>query len=386
MIQKEFEEILSRKCCTLLGAGPMSTNCVDAVIELSNKNNIPIMLIASRRQIECASFGGGYVNNWSTESFANYVQQKDKKNKIILCRDHGGPWQNSKEIQDEFNLIEAMSAAKESFKSDILSGFKVIHIDPSIDIVGKPKLDQVLERLFELYEYCCKVARENNQDILFEIGTEEQSGSTNTQEELEYTLSEVQKFCNQNNLPFPSFVVIQSGTRVMEMRNVGSFDSPFRVENELPPEIQIPKMIEICKKFNIMMKAHNTDYLSNEALAWYPRLGIHSANIAPEFGVEESKAFVSILRENNLVKLLAKFLDISYKSMKWKKWIIDENIISNEDKAIICGHYNFSNKDFLELKSEAKYALNKKGIELDDFLKNHIKNVITRYLVSFGLI
>ena len=30
------------------------------------------------------------------------------------------------------------------------------------------------------------------------------------------------------------------------MRNIGSFDSPFRVENELPPEIQIPKMIEIC--------------------------------------------------------------------------------------------------------------------------------------------
>ena len=31
------------------------------------------------------------------------------------------------------------------------------------------------------------------------------------------------------------------------MRNVGSFDSPFRIENELPPEM-IPND-EICKKF-----------------------------------------------------------------------------------------------------------------------------------------
>ena len=30
---------------------------------------------------------------------------------------------------------------------------------------------------------------------------------------------------------------------------MGSFDSPIRVANELPPEIQIPQMIEICNKY-----------------------------------------------------------------------------------------------------------------------------------------
>ena len=58
---------------------------------------------------------------------------------------------------------------------------------------------------------------------------------------------------------------------VMEMRNVGSFDSPVRI-NELPAEIQLPKMIEICDKHGILMKEHNTDYLSDEALQWHPRL------------------------------------------------------------------------------------------------------------------
>ena len=59
MIKEEFGKILSSKCCTLLGVGPMSINCVDAVIELGNENNIPLMLIASRRQIDSEYFGGG---------------------------------------------------------------------------------------------------------------------------------------------------------------------------------------------------------------------------------------------------------------------------------------------------------------------------------------
>ena len=48
----------------------MSLNCVDASIELADQYNVPIILIASRRQIDSESFGGGYVNNWSTEKFS----------------------------------------------------------------------------------------------------------------------------------------------------------------------------------------------------------------------------------------------------------------------------------------------------------------------------
>ena len=82
----------------------------------------------------------------------------------------------------------------------------------------------------------------------------------------------------------------------MEKRNVGTFDSPLRINNEIPSEIQIPRMIEMCNKHGIFMKEHNTDYLSDEALKWHPRLGIHAANVAPEFSVVETQALVSILR------------------------------------------------------------------------------------------
>ena len=59
----------------------MSKNCVDAAINLANEYKSPIILIASRRQIECEEFGGGYVNNWSTEKFSHYVKSKDKNKK-----------------------------------------------------------------------------------------------------------------------------------------------------------------------------------------------------------------------------------------------------------------------------------------------------------------
>ena len=56
---------------TLLGVGPMSLNCVKAASEVANKFKFPIMLIASRRQIDSRENGGGYVNNWNTENYSN---------------------------------------------------------------------------------------------------------------------------------------------------------------------------------------------------------------------------------------------------------------------------------------------------------------------------
>ena len=73
-----IKEFIKEKQCTLLGIGPMSKNCVDVVIELVNSHKIPIMLIASRRQIESAELGGGYVNNWTTEEFSKYIEKNDK--------------------------------------------------------------------------------------------------------------------------------------------------------------------------------------------------------------------------------------------------------------------------------------------------------------------
>ena len=380
-LQQRLDNYRQGKNCTLLCIGPMSKNCVDATIELADQYKSPLMLIASRRQIDSEQFGGGYVENWSTKQFSDYVRSKDINKNIILARDHGGPWQNELEKNKNMNLKDAMQSAKDSYRADIDAGFHMLHIDPSIDIHSQPTADQILERVYELYDFSWSYAQQKGKDIIFEIGTEEQSGSNNSKEELEYTLESMRKFCKNNKLPFPSFIVIQAGTRVMETKNIGSFDSPIRIANELPPEIQIPQMIDICNKFGIFMKEHNTDYLSTDSLKWQPRLGIHAANIAPEFGVAETRAFISILKEGGHNDLVEEFLKISYESMKWKKWMIKNTDANDTDRAIIAGHYVFSSNEFIKLKAKAL----KKIDNLEDFLKKKVKESILRYMNAFNL-
>lgn len=384
MIKDRLENLMKKRRCTLLGVGPMSKNCVDATIELANDHQVPLMLIASRRQIDSEAFGGGYVNNWTTEEYSRYVIDQDKKGFIILARDHGGPWQNTIEKEQKLSLKRAMESAKKSYEADILSGFEVIHIDPSEDIFGNSTTDQILDRVYELLEFCTSVAQRASKDIAFEIGTEEQSGGTNTREQLEYVLQNVLSFCDKNKIQRPTFIVIQTGTKVMETRNVGTFDWPLRITGELPAEIQVPQMIELCNKYNIFMKEHNTDYLSDEALSWHPKFGIHAANVAPEFGVEETRAFLKLLEDYKLPKLADRFIDLAYNSNKWDKWMLPNTNAGKRERAIIAGHYVFAKPEFQEIKLEAQKST--KDIDIDQYLKDRVKLSIMRYLKAFRLL
>ena len=385
LVNSIYKNIKNKK--TNLAIGPMSKNCVDSVIEISDENKLVLTLIASRRQVEMEEYGGGYVNKWNTQSFSKYVKSKNKNKKILLARDHGGPWQNNIEIQKKFSLKKAMSTAKKSLKEDIDSGFKFLHLDPSIDpFVKKIKLNDAQERLFELLDFCDEYSKKKKIDIFYEIGTEEQSGTTVDFEEFEDNLITIFKFCKKNKIKKPTFTVVQTGTKVMEMKNVGSFDSPFRMENELPVEIQVPKVIEICNKHNIFLKEHNADYLSQEALKMHPKLGIHAINVAPEFGVEETKGLIHILRETQNNKLLEDFLELSYKSRKWKKWMLKNSNATDFEKSIISGHYVFSDPEFKQLEKKLTKSLDIKNIKLDEYLRKRIKTKIYNYLNALNLI
>ena len=383
MISQNLTDFVKKKKCTLLCAGPMSKNFVDSCIEYTRNKNFPFMLIASRRQIDAESLGGGYVNEWTTETFSKYVKKKSN-GKIILCRDHGGPYQGNNPLNNEKFIKQEMKTAKISFKSDIDNNFEILHLDPSLNL-GKNAFNKSIDRLFELYDYCRSYAQKNKKKIAFEIGTEEQSGSTNSPEELELTLELTRKFCKKNNFPMPMFVVVQSGTLVKEMTNIGTFDLPFRVENQLPAEISVPQMIRICEKYNVMMKAHNCDYLSNTALQYHPRLGIHAVNIAPEFGVIESKCIYETLKKNNLKTLLKNFVELSYNSKKWVKWMKKGSVASKNDKALISGHYIFSSYEFQEIYKEAKKYLSKKNVNLNKIIKTELLKSLERYTKNLGI-
>jgi hypothetical protein len=374
MIGKYLKGVCDSGSKTLLGVGPMSKNCVDAALDLALKTNIPIMLIASRRQVDCEEFGGGYVNNWTTESFCNYIVRNSKPN-VILARDHGGPWQNNKEVDKRLTIYDAMLSAKRSYLSDIKAGIKIIHIDPSIDIHRKPTQLQVLERVFELYEYCWSESQKLGLDIEFEVGTEEQTAESNSLDEFEFSLDAINKFCHKNKIKAPLFAVAQTGTKVMECENIGTFSGH---------KSEIESILKICAKYCVMLKEHNADYLNVDLIKSHPKLGIHAANVAPEFGVTETMAYIKLLKDFNLSNYLEDFLEISYESKKWLKWMKEDTKASDFDKSVISGHYIFSTQEFLENKYQVQKIIGS-ALDVDLILKKAIEISLIKYAKNFNL-
>ena len=129
--------------------GPMSKNIVDAIIEYANYNNVGIGIIPSRRQVE---YDGGYVNNWKTRDFFNYI--KSRTNNVLLVRDHAGPSQGT---YDDYGLV--------SFVEDC-DYMDLIHVD-----VWKrcPIYEDGLKATIEFIE----LGYHLNKDMCYEIGTEE---------------------------------------------------------------------------------------------------------------------------------------------------------------------------------------------------------------------
>ena len=358
----------------LVGIGPMSINSINSVIEISKKNSVPIMLIPSRRQID---YNQGYVGNLNTKKFSRYLN--NKKN-IIICRDHGGPWQSDIEQSKNMNLREAMNSSKKSFEHDILSNFKILHLDPSIDIHSKLTIDQIIDRIEELYEHCWSFAKRNNKKILFEIGTEEQNGLLNSFESYKYTFNKISKFCDSNKIIKPTFFVVQFGTKVMEDKNIGNFNKIKNFAHLKKKNKEFTKINNFLKKNNIYTKIHNVDYLSDKHLSFLKKSKVGAVNIAPEFGVVETRALIATLKQNNLKELLNRFLELSYNSKKWEKWVINKSKIDKIKCSELSGHYVYSNKEFIKIKNEANKYLKKKNIDLNLVMYNSVYQSIFRYI------
>ena len=372
--------LVSRRI-TLLGAGPMSKFSVDAIVELSNFYNLPIAMIPSRRQIECRELGGGYVENWSTEEFAEYVRTNDKGGNVLLSRDHCGPWQLEQVNKNGLpnTLEEEMKLVKISIEADIKSGFDLIHLDPSLGFKHGLNKDEVREIVYELIHFCETI---KTSEILYEIGTEEQvySSSENVESELKIIL----RVLKSKALPIPIFYVHQTGTKVVERRNVGNFDNPLDSKGYLPASFNLPRVSKLCELNGVWLKEHNADYMSNEALKWHPRFGIHAANVAPEFGYIETQTIINLANMTSSDDLVEIMIDKVNSLGKWKKWMLENSESDEFEKMLIAGHYHFSEDWHIEWRSELRSRLNKIDVDLDSYIFTEVKKSINRYLEYFG--
>ncbi len=326
----------------LLAVGPMSSEIIEAVFYYANFFRVPLMLIASKNQIDHA---GGYVNNWTTKEYMAFIGEMRKlypMASVKICRDHCGPGFNGKtDLKDVYKTIE----------EDIKNGFDLIHID-FCHFPGNQA-----ERLKEAKKAvlrCLKL----KPSIELEIGTDENRGTNYSLpniEEWEREIDFFQKFCK------PTFYVVQTGSLVMEIGQVGTFNRPFT-----------EKISQVIKAKGLKLKEHNADYLTKAEI--YERRGLVDAmNNAPQFGVVQTqtvlaRALIYGIKIND-------FLEESYHGGKWKKWMLDN---SPENKAlcsVIAGHYHFSSKAYKDIIRQLAERENIKEI-----IMNNIINVIQHYV------
>ena len=388
-MSKTFDyQIMEKEFCnrriTFLGVGPMSKTVVDCVIELASKAKLPVSLIPSRRQIESAELGSGYVNNWSTEDFTSYVRDRDRSNLVLLSRDHSGPWQQNKVNSngEKFSHQEAMEECKSSLAVDLDCGFDLIHLDPSKGLQFGRSQTEIEDDIIELLSFC--ISTGNSKFPIFEIGADEQSSRPEHVHEAEISLQRVLKRIDKERLPRPLFYVLQTGTKVMELRNIGSFDAKLPVNGMLPATVQVPSILDMCRRNNIFLKEHNADYLSDRALDWHRRFGIHAANVAPEFGVCETKSLIEIAKATGNMWFPNEFGAHVLSRGKFEKWLIQESKITDEEKIQIGGHYHFSDPEVTEMKVKLQSKLASLGIDLNLVVKTKIYDAIKRYMWNFG--
>ncbi|MEX0717349.1 MAG: hypothetical protein WD066_12215 [Planctomycetaceae bacterium] len=368
-----------------LGIGVTSVNCVDAAVGIADEFDLPLMLIASRRQVDACDLGGGYVNRWCTEEFARYVRARDHRRNVTLARDHGGPWQRDSDLESA-SADEAMAAARFSFEIDIASGFELIHLDPvrHLGQNGTDRIERYIERTIALHEFCHAAAHRAGRAIGIEIGTEECPIGDAPPRDVARILDGVVAHCDRERLPRPRFMVVPCGTKVMETRNVGPLSTLPSPEGDEPPDDDLRDLIARCHAAGVAVKAHNADYLPDARLGWFIEHEIDAVNVAPEFGVVETRALLATLRRAGCDALAERFLELAFASRKWEKWMLPDSDADDVARAIIAGHYVYSTPEFAEIIAAARPACRGRGIDLDRELVSAVRGAILGYLVALG--
>lgn len=310
--------------------GPMTLNVVDAIVDFCNQTNTKIGLIPSRRQVE---WDGGYVNNWTTKGFSTYV--RGNTSNVVLKRDHSGPSQGQCDDDGYKSLTEDCKY------------LDLIHIDPwkrySAFNLGLKETVRMIDHCYDL-----------NPNLEYEIGTEEAIRRFEPYE-LDELVSGLKSRLDPEVFAKVKYLVIQSGTSLKGNTQTGAYDSK-----------RLLDMVAVAKKYNLISKEHNGDYIPVHIIQEKFNLGLDSINIAPEFGLLETQTYLDQMEEGSQEFL--DFWQICYDSNKWVKWV-DGNfdpIVNKKELIQICGHYVLSSPAFVAIKQKYPY--------IDNIIKDNILN------------
>ena len=321
-----------------LGFGPMSREVITSIATYSKEKNEPLMLIASRNQIDAES---GYV--MTTPELRQLLSTLPTEN-LWICRDHCGPY--FLDVEKGLPLRDAVEASKKTIAYDIEQGFDLIHIDTS-------RVDDTYGIAEELFDFSYK----KNPTLRFEFGTEENVGVAAG------IIQYKKDVAFAKNMPNIYTVVAQTGSLCHEDHQHGEFNYQAAIE-----------LVQVANENGVKLKEHNADYLTAAEVRMRKDAGVHTLNIAPQLGVAQTK-LLRVLSSKHAPNEWQQFADVVLASGKWSKWT---DLDDPTQKVSVAGHYCYSSLEYQTLINKLINA----GVNWQQEVDSVIYDILDTYTVN----
>lgn len=332
-----------------LGVGPMSPEVIESCLHYSHIHNYPLMIIASRNQVDYQS---GYV--FRTEQLSNFIKSNKyyDPDRIKICRDHCGPGFSDNDKKTDFETV--VNRCKRTIEADIANGFDLLHIDVSrTDIF----MQETIAR--ELIEHAISL----NPEISLEFGSEDNTGQ-NLNDTIATFATQV-KFAKQYEKNIV-FLVSQTGS-LTKHTQVGTFD--LKLSYDIAQQIH---------SNGFLFKEHNADYLTIPQVRDRFFAGVDAVNIAPQLGYVHSCVLNKL--GYNYKSELENFKQYVLEKEYWKKWVID-SVQDSETKFLVSAHYCYNSEYAQMIQAIIKH----KNIPFKELLLQEISLNLDQYRLGFGV-
>jgi D-tagatose-1,6-bisphosphate aldolase subunit GatZ/KbaZ len=384
-----------RVSLTLLAVCPNSEAVLEAAVMVAASCQAPMLFAATLNQVDT---DGGYTG-WTPAAFVrkmgDFARKYNWDGPLYPCLDHGGPWLKDRHTLERLSLAETMEQVKISLEACVEAGYKLLHIDPTVDRSLAPgeavPLEVVVERTVELMAHTEQYRRGRNLPaVAYEVGTEEVHGGLVDEGRFEHFLEELRVQLKAKGLVYawPCFVVAQVGTDL----HTTFFD---------PAAAQ--RLYAILSPLGSLAKGHYTDWVENPEA--YPASGMGGANVGPEFTAAEYLALRELeAREQALAakqagQELSHFMErlsqAVINSGRWMKWLqpaekglaFRELSPDRQDWLVQTGsRYIWTTPDVASARRQLYQNLLPVMADPHTYVVDAIGRVVARYIRKFNLL
>lgn len=381
------------KPITLLAVCPNSAAVLEGAVKAAARNRSIMLFAATLNQVDVESSYTGWTPTDFVRLMNAYASKYHWSGPLYPCLDHGGPWLKDLHTLANLTYSETMDKVKTSISACILAGYKLLHIDPTVDRTltsDQPlALETIVERTVELISHAEQVRQEVGLPRLdYEVGTEEVHGGLVDLDRFVQFLELLKDQLRKKSLRgcWPCLFVAQVGTDL----HTTMFDSH-----------SAHQLYYILAAKGSMVKGHYTDWVKNPEL--YPETGMGAANVGPEFTVVEFNALKELeKREQNWINntslqpsgMVDTLQNVVVESGRWKKWLSPNEVgskftelVSDRQEWLVKtgSRYIWTDHRVVAARERLYKNLSKHGQDPHAYVVEKIANSVERYIKAFNL-